>query len=122
RYQAEGSDMSVSVSDSKLYAVPEALRAGAHIDRERYETLYRESITDPAGFWARQARDFLSWISPFDDSRVYQADMRQGRVEWFGGGRLNASANCIDRHLPARAEQTAILWEGDEPDLERRVS
>src|SRR5690606_28094262 len=45
-----------------------------------------------------------------------------GRVEWFGGGRLNASANCIDRHLPARAEQTAILWEGDEPGLERRVS
>src|SRR5690606_25431254 len=105
-----------TVSDSKTYPVPTALETGAHIDRARYEALYRESIEQPDAFWARQARDFLSWMTPFDDARVCQGDMRKGEFAWFGGGVLNASVNCIDRHLPARAAQTALLWEGDEPD------
>ena len=82
--------------------------------------MYDASIKDPDSFWAEQANTFLDWSKPFD--QVRDCDMRKGLVNWFIGGKLNVSVNCIDRHLPARANQKAILWEGDEPGTERTIT
>jgi acetyl-CoA synthetase len=90
------------------------------ISEEEYFRLYRESLADPDRFWGRQGKR-LDWITPFTTVRnaSFEGDVR---IAWYEDGRLNASYNCVDRHLPRRAEQTAILWEGDEPGEGRRVS
>ncbi len=98
----------------KTYPVPAATHARAFIDAARYEAMYAHSVQDPAGFWAEQAREFIDWMSPWTE--VMKADMPAGHIEWFNGATLNVSVNCIDRHLPARAQQTAIVWEGDDPN------
>ena len=98
----------------KIYPVPEAVRARAHIDDAKYQAMYARSVQDPAGFWAEQAKEFIDWMSPW--TNVMRADMPAGRVAWFEGAKLNVSVNCIDRHLPARANKVAIVWEGDDPN------
>src|SRR5262249_7619353 len=88
-------------------------RRKAYIDRAKYLALYQESLDDPDTFWARQADAFLNWNSRW--TTVHTADFESGRFTWFAGATLNASYNCIDRHLPARNDQTAIIGEGDDP-------
>ena len=102
------------------HPVSEQIRAHAHLDAGDYRRLYQESISDPDGFWDRQAREFLSWDAPW--TRVHESDMQRGHVRWFIGARLNVSHNCIDRHLPQRAQQTAIIWEGDGPGDSAHIS
>ena len=97
-----------------LYPVPEHLTRNAHIDSARYEEMYAESIKDPNTFWAARADEFLTWNKRWDT--VQQADLARGDVSWFIGGELNASVNCIDRHLETRADQVAIIWEGEPGD------
>ncbi len=104
----------------KTYPVPAAARARAFIDAARYEAMYAQSVQDPAGFWAGQANEFIDWMSPWTE--VLKADMPAGRIEWFNGATLNVSVNCIDRHLPARAQQTAIVWEGDDPNDTAKIT
>ena len=104
----------------KTYPVSAAMRARAFINAERYETMYAESVRDPAGFWAAQANEFIDWMSPW--THVVRADLPAGRVEWFDGATLNVSVNCIDRHLSARANQTAIVWEGDDPNDTAKIT
>ena len=101
------------MSDAKLYPVPSDFAENAYINQALYERLYAESVEQPEAFWAAQAREFLSWQQDFE--QVFDFDFEAGKAEWFRGGKLNVSANCIDRHLPERAEQVAIIWEGDEP-------
>ncbi|HEX7037855.1 MAG TPA: acetate--CoA ligase [Pseudomonadales bacterium] len=103
-----------------IYPVPEFMKERCFINAEQYRAMYRRSIEDPEGFWAEQADIFLSWERKWDT--VFTEDMRAGRVSWFAGGRLNISYNCIDRHLPQRAAQTAILWEGDDPGESRSIT
>ncbi|MGA0839315.1 MAG: acetate--CoA ligase [Pseudomonadales bacterium] len=103
-----------------IYPVSAATRAHTHIDADTYNALYERSITDPEGFWSEQATTFLTWDHPWE--QVFAQDMRNGRVSWFTGGKLNISVNCIDRHLPARAQQTAILWEGDDPSEHAHIT
>ena len=93
------------MSEVQRYPVPADLAATAQINAERYEALYAESIEDPEGFFDRQARSQLTWMSDQWD-RVSEVNMARGEVKWFAGGTLNACVNCIDRHLPARASQT----------------
>ncbi|MFV0278556.1 MAG: acetyl-coenzyme A synthetase N-terminal domain-containing protein, partial [Parahaliea sp.] len=107
------------MSEFPLHKVPASF-SDAHINAERYREMYRRSIDEPEVFWAGQASQFLSWDKPWD--RVVEADFLQGKAEWFGGGRLNVSVNCIDRHLPARADQTAFIWEGDDPAESRHIT
>ena len=95
-----------------IYAVPEDFRRKAHIDREQYREMYQRSLDDPQGFWAEQAGQ-IDWIEGWHT--LSESDFPKGRVAWFKGARLNACYNCIDRHLPERAEQVAIIWEGDDP-------
>ncbi|WP_128253285.1 acetate--CoA ligase [Falsirhodobacter deserti] len=89
--------------------------AHAHVKAEDYDRMYAESISDPEGFWGREGQS-LDWITPF--TRVKNTDLTHGQVSirWFEDGVLNASVNCIDRHLEKRADQTAIIWEPDDPD------
>ncbi|MEM0953358.1 MAG: acetate--CoA ligase [Pseudomonadota bacterium] len=103
-----------------VHPVPAALKASAHINAERYQTMYQQSVDDPDAFWSAQAEAFLDWDSPWTDVCTY--DFHAGTASWFSGGRLNVSVNCIDRHLPARAEQTAIIWEGDDPNEDSHIT
>jgi acetyl-CoA synthetase len=104
-----------------LYPVVERVRQGAHVaSRAEYLKLYERSVKDPTGFWAEQAKTFLSWRRPFD--QVMDCSFPEGLSAWFIGGQLNVSENCIDRHLAKRADQVAILWEADTPGQVRRIT
>jgi acetyl-CoA synthetase len=108
------------MSEFPVHPVPDTFKANAHIDPEKYQAMYRQSLDDPDTFWAAQAEEFLSWDRPFDS--VGHSNLSRGEATWFEGGQLNASVNCIDRHLATRAEQTAIIWEGDNPDESLDIS
>ena len=105
---------------SEIYPVPLDMKARTLIDEATYDSMYQRSIADPDGFWSDQANAFLLWQKPWQT--VSETDMPSGNIRWFDGGQLNVSVNCIDRHLPERAEQTAIIWEGDEPSDDTRIS
>ena len=96
-----------------IHPVNEFMAQRALLDDAAYEAMYRRSTADPDGFWAEQAERFLNWERRWE--QVCEADFTTGRVKWFDGGELNACSNCIDRHLPKRAQQPAIIWEGDSP-------
>jgi len=87
---------------------------------EKYMELYKKSITSPYDFWKEQAEKHLTWIQPF--TSVSSGSFEAGNISWFNDGKLNVSVQCIDRHLETRSEQTAILWEGDEPSDIKRIS
>jgi len=108
------------MSDEKVYPVPESFAAHAHIGTAQYEEMYRRSVDDPGGFWAEQADRFVSWYKPWD--RVLDWDFATGKIRWFEGAQLNVSYNCIDRHLPTRADQVAIIWEGDDPNQDSHIT
>jgi len=101
------------MSDSKIYNVPESFAQNALLDEASYQAMYEQSISDPAGFWAEQAEKFLDWDKPWDT--VLDWDYSKGHIRWFEGGKLNACYNCVDRHLETRGDQTALIWEGDDP-------
>jgi len=105
--------------DHGTYPIPPQF-ANAHITPESYATMYRQSLDDPDAFWAQRAREFLSWDQPW--TRVSDNDISRGKANWFVDGKLNVSVNCIDRHLPERAEQTALIWEGDDPSQSSHIS
>lgn len=88
--------------------------AQAHINADQYKALYAESMSDPDSFWRRQA-DRIDWISPFTTVRNVNFEYPDVSIKWFEDGTLNVAANCIDRHLESRGEQTAIIWEPDDP-------
>src|SRR5690554_5485307 len=108
------------MSEFSVHPVSEAWRESAYVDDKRYREMYQRSVEQPEEFWAEQAQRFLLWDKPWD--KVCSADMRTGSVEWFAGGKLNVAVNCIDRHLPDRARQTAFIWEGDDPAQSRHIS
>ena len=97
---------------TEVFDIPQNIASRCLINHAQYEAMYEKSIEEPDVFWSEQAETFLDWTRRWD--QVSQADMQQGRIAWFSGGELNVSVNCIDRHLPSRASQTAIIWEGDE--------
>ncbi|HEX7079842.1 MAG TPA: acetate--CoA ligase [Gammaproteobacteria bacterium] len=109
------------MSDDKVYPVPAGWEKRAWIDQAKYEALYRRSIEDPEGFW-REHAGRIDWIEPFTEVKDVSYDARDLHIRWFADGQLNACANCLDRHLPKRANQTAIIWEGDDPKQDRRIT
>ena len=102
------------------YPAPENPRRKSHIDAARYRAMYRRSVEDPAAFWAEQALGFLDWRGEWNE--VVSHDFPSGRVRWFDGAKLNACENCVDRHLPERADQPAIVWEGDDPTEHKTIT
>ena len=108
------------MSDEKLYPVPAEFAARALLNAADYEALYARSLADRDGFWAEQAERFVSWFEPWQT--VCEEDLAAGHIRWFSGGKLNVAWNCLDRHLETRGEQTALIWEGDDPAFARHVS
>lgn len=108
------------MSDSKIYPVTDAAAKQAHINKARYLELYQQSIDSPDEFWAEQAGQLLHWHKPW--KTVCDYDFPSARTAWFSGAQLNVSYNCIDRHLDKRGEQTAIIWEGDEPTDSKHIT
>jgi acetyl-CoA synthetase len=108
------------MTDDKIYPVTDEWRDQAHLNQEQYQALYRESIDSPDTFWPRMAESFLSWSKPW--TTLSDSNLAQGQAAWFVGAELNASYNCIDRHLPERSDQTAIIWEGDNPNQDAHIS
>ena len=105
---------------SNVYQTPEALKSKALISEDEYHQMYKQSVEDPDGFWGEQAGKFLTWDKPW--SKVKNTDLNSGEIKWFEGGQLNVSANCLDRHLAERGDQVAIIWEGDDPWLSRKIT
>jgi len=104
-----------------LFPVAKDWRERALIDREKYEAMYARSISNPEEFWREQARR-IDWIKRFTKVKNVSWDPDNLHIKWFEDGTLNVSANCIDRHLPKRAKQTAIIWEGDDPKDSRHIT
>ena len=110
------------MSDSKIYPVPEEFAAQANINAAQYDEMYRQSVEDPEGFWSEQAENYLSWFKPWNSVCDWSFDEQDLHINWFAGGELNVSYNCLDRHLETRADQVAIIWEGDDPDRKTKVT
>ena len=106
----------------KIYAVPDAFAAKANINQQQFQEMYQRSVEDPDGFWAEQAEKYVSWDKKWDKVSDWSFDQNDLHIKWFEGGKLNVSYNCIDRHLATRANQTAIIWEGDDPNDSKHIS
>ncbi|MEO8401221.1 MAG: acetate--CoA ligase [Gammaproteobacteria bacterium] len=91
-----------------------------HVNEKQYRDMYERSIRDPKNFWSEQAEKFVTWFKRWDE--VMSGDFTQLNVQWFKNGKLNACYNCLDRHLENRSEQTAILWEGDDPANSKKIT
>jgi acetyl-CoA synthetase len=109
------------MSDEKIYAVPADWQRRALIDDAKYKEMYARSIKDPNGFWAEQAKR-IDWIKPFTKVKNTTYDPHKVSIKWFEDGTLNACYNCVDRHLAKRGDQTAIIWEGDDPKDDRKLT
>ncbi|MBK5930095.1 acetate--CoA ligase [Halochromatium salexigens] len=110
------------MSDSKIYPVPADIAAEALIDEETYRSLYQRSVDDPEGFWAEQAEQHISWFEKWNTVMDYSYGPEEVYIRWFEGGKLNVSHNCLDRHLATRGDQVAIIWEGDNPEEDRKLT
>ena len=100
---------------TQTYPPSEDMAANAHVNAAKYDAMYSASITDPEGFWLEQAQR-IDWMKPFTKVKDVDFTFGQVKINWFADGALNVSANCIDRHLETRGDQTAIIWEPDSPD------
>ncbi len=115
------------MSESHVYPVPPEFAAKALVNAEKYEEMYAASLADPEAFW-RQHGKRLRWMRPYTKVKNVNWDISKTNdpkdlyVKWFEDGTLNVSANCIDRHLPQKADVTAILFEGDDPSVSKRIS
>jgi acetyl-CoA synthetase len=109
------------MSEAKLYRVSDQWAERAFIDGRKYEAMYRLSVEDPDRFWAEQARR-LDWVRPFTRVKNASFEYPDVSIKWFEDGALNVSANCIDRHLKDRADQVAIIWEGDDPAEHKQIT
>ena len=106
--------------DISTFPIADAVRRAAQLSQEDYHRLYRQSIEQPDTFWAEQAKSFLDWMTPWHT--VQHSDINTGAAQWFAGGQLNVSYNCIDRHLAQRADQPAFIWEGDDPTKSSNIT
>ncbi|WP_151702650.1 acetate--CoA ligase [Nitrincola alkalilacustris] len=109
------------MSQENLYPVDPAFAAKSHADKATYEAMYAQSIQDPDAFWGEQGKR-LDWIKPYTKVKNTSFDTHNVSIKWFEDGTLNASANCLDRHLATRGDQVAIIWEGDSPDEDQKIT
>jgi len=110
----------LDMSASKIYPVKKDFAANTHITESQYNEMYKQSINNPEKFWGEQANEFIDWFSPWN--KVLEWDYTKGIIRWFEGATLNVSYNCIDRHLEKRADQVAIIWEGDDPADDKKIT
>jgi acetyl-CoA synthetase len=105
----------------KIYKVPAAWSKRAYVNDAKYKTMYAASIKDPDKFWAKEAKR-IHWIKPFTKVKNTSFDTHNVSIKWFEDGVTNAAYNCIDRHLKKRGKQVAIIWEGDDPKDDKKVT
>jgi len=117
-YKVGGEELSMS---EKIYDVPAQWQSRAFVNDAKYKQMYAASLEDPDKFWAEQARR-ITWSKPF--TKVKNTSFAPGNIsiKWFEDGKLNACFNCVDRHLEKRGDQTAIIWEGDDPKNDAKVT
>ena len=109
------------MTQDRLFAPSESTVANALIDNSGYQAMYDASIADPDAFWAEHGKR-IDWIKPYSQVSDVSYEKADLHISWFGDGTLNAAANCLDRHLASRGDQTAIIWEGDDPADSRHIS
>ncbi|RKP50794.1 acetate--CoA ligase [Trinickia fusca] len=109
------------MSEHRVFPVPATWAAKAWADSARYEAMYRRSVEDPEGFWGEQGKR-LDWIKPYTHVKDVSFASQDLHIRWFYDGTLNACSNCLDRHLATRRDQRAIIWEGDDPSVERTLT
>ena len=106
---------------SKKYPVAAHMHNTTHLDATSYAAMYQESIEDNEGFWARQA-ERIHWVKPFSEIKDVSFASDDVHIRWFADGTLNACYNCVDRHLPEKKDDVAILWEGDDPSRDEKIT
>ena len=108
-------------SSVEIFEPSDEIKSRAHIKAADYETLYKRSIDDPEGFWGDMAKrlDWFKAPTKIKDVSYAQDDLH---IKWYEDGVLNACYNCVDRHLPARENQTALIWEGDNPEHDKKIT
>ena len=102
------------MADEKIFPVPEAYKKNTHVTKEIYEDLYKKAQNNPVKFWHEIGKR-IDWIKPYTKTKDVTWSKNKVDINWYYDGTLNVSENCIDRHLKNRADQTAIIWEGDDP-------
>ena len=109
------------MTDEQVFPVPEGIAKTAWIDNAKYLAWYQQSVENPEAFWAEHAKR-LDWIKPFSQVKDVSFNAPNVHIKWFADGSLNVSANCLDRHLAKRGDQTAILFEGDDPSVSKAIT
>ena len=104
-----------------LYKPSNKIVENAHINKSKYEEMYKESISNPIKFWGEHGKR-IDWIKNYEKVRDFSYDQKNLYIKWFEDGTLNASYNCIDRHLKNNGNKTAIIWEGDNPDEQKSIT
>ncbi|MGB2122261.1 MAG: acetyl-coenzyme A synthetase N-terminal domain-containing protein, partial [Candidatus Puniceispirillaceae bacterium] len=109
------------MTQDRLFAPGKETVENALIDDDGYKAMYADSIADPDAFWAEHGRR-IDWIRPYSQISDVSYDAGDLHINWYADGTLNAAANCLDRHLATRGDQTAIIWEGDDPADSRHIT
>ncbi len=109
------------MTDKNVFPPSPEFAASAHADKAKYQEMYAELVNDPEAFWGREGKR-LDWIKPYTKVKNTTFEYPDVSIKWFEDGQLNVSANCIDRHLATRANQTAIIWEGDDPANDKHIT
>ena len=108
------------MSKERIYNPPQSILENSNISDSEFEELYKKSLENPDQFWSEQADIYLDWDQRW--SQVQETNIEKGEITWFKGGKLNASVNCIDRHLPDNSEKIAFIWEGDNPNESKEIT
>ena len=109
------------MTEKLIYPVPQYFSNTSHIDATSYQRLYDESIADPDTFWAKQA-ERLDWIKRWDSVKDTSFGKSNVSIRWFDGAQLNVAYNCVDRHAAINPDRIAIIWEGDDPAIDKTVT
>ena len=109
------------MSDNQLFPVPDSIAKSALVDNAKYLEMYQKSVDDPEGFWGEHGKR-IDWMTPYTQVKDVNYNTPDVSIKWYADGTLNASVNCIDRHLATRGDQTAIIWEGDDPADDKTIT
>ena len=108
------------MNKEKIYNVPKDISEHSNVSESEFQVLYKQSLENPDEFWSSQAESFLDWDKKWEE--VKNTNIEKGEIAWFSGGKLNASVNCIDRHLPKDKNKIAFIWEGDDPEESKNIT
>ncbi|MEL6289325.1 MAG: AMP-binding protein, partial [Pseudomonadota bacterium] len=109
------------MSDEAVYEVPSEWSSRAHVDSAKFEEMYAESVSDPEKFWGAHGKR-IDWMEPYSNVKNTSYDPENVEIKWYADGMLNVCANCVDRHVESRGDQVAIIWEGDDPTQDEKIT